>query len=224
MNSLTSPWIRMDLKRWGALCNPNYLTNAPKGSFLFSGEECINHVYIVRSGRILLSAFSKKGVERILIFVTEGGVFGEQVLAETAYLQYTAKTVSDCELYRIPAETFKRALSEDEGIANAFIETLLYKERALISHIITLSFNDTYHRVVRELLLCAEIYGRSCPEGILIDIPISQEQMGNRVQASRVTINKVIKRLINMKLIGRKGQNFILYNTEGLKKIDREVS
>lgn len=216
-----SPWIRSDLDRWAVLCKPGYIITVHKGEFLFAQGEKSCHIYLIRTGRVLLSALSQKGTERILMFATRGGILGEQALSDHPNQPYTARTVSDCSIYKIPLLDFQKELALHQELWKLLMEVMLAKERALIAHVADLLFQDAYHRTVHELLFCAEAHGTPCPEGVLIGIPISQEQLANRIQVSRITINKVLKRLTQAQLVGRRGQNFILLDLGKLKAIDR---
>ena len=109
------------------------------------------------------------------------------------------------------------------AMLNSLMQIQQQKERTLISHIISISFRDAYHRAVHELLICAEMYGEKIPEGMLITIPISQEGFGKRIQTSRITVNKVLKSLAEEGLVGRKGQYFVLYDAKRLMGIDEEM-
>ncbi len=217
-----SPWIQMDFDIWEEVCDPAYVLHLPKQSYIFHQGDVTEHVHIVKSGRVLLSAFSENGAEKILMFITKGGIIGEQSLYAPTVVPYSARTVSETTLYKIPVETFIQYIVQHTDMMQHVIRGQLLKESALISHIVDLSFRDAYHRAVHELLFCADNYGEPVDEGILIKIPISQEGLGKRIQASRITVNKVLKRLTQENLVGRRGQHFVLFNIDKLEKIDGE--
>ena len=215
-----SPWIQMDFRLWCSVCLPQYVIELPKQTYLFHQGYLVDFVFIVKEGRILVSSFSQDGAEKILMFIADGGIIGEQNLYFSEKTSYSARTVTGSVLYKIPKGFFMMMLKEDRGLADLVIQAQLKKESALISHIVELSFQDAYHRAIHELLFCANAYGESTPEGIIIKIPISQEGLGKRIQASRITVNKVLKRLSEEELVGRKGQYFVLLDIDVLEKID----
>lgn len=221
MNS-SSPWINMDVRAWQPICKPEHMLRLPRQSYLFHQGDSVQHVFIIKSGRVLVSVIGHNGKEWILMFITNGGILGEKNLFTPAEMDYSAQTVSDVVLYKIPLQDFRDRVLSDLTLLRHVMQMQQQKESCLISHLVKLSFCDAYHRAVHELLIIAEMYGERIPEGILLKIPISQEGLGKRIQTSRITVSKVMKRLAEEGLVGRKGQNFVLLDMESLIAIDGE--
>lgn len=219
---LNSPWIKTDFSDWEAVCLPEYVLRMPKQTYVFLQNDQVEHIYIVKSGRVLLSAFSKDGAEKILIFIAKGGIMCEHCLFSTDPVAYSAKTVAPSVIYKVPMAFFLEKLMENQKLAHLLIQSQIKKENALVSHIVDLSFRDAYHRIIHELLFCADAYGEQTEEGVFIKIPISQEGMGKRVHTSRITVNKVLKQLSEKGLAKRKGQHFVLMDIQRMEEIDKE--
>lgn len=205
-----TPWVYEPFDIWESAFGSNSIITVPRGTYLFYQGDRLDSVYIVKSGRILLTALSNTGIERILMFALQGCIIGEDSVDRTTAVTFAARTVVECKLIKIAPAIFTRKLMDCPELALQALEVQSSKQRALMFSITNLFFDDAYLRTVRELLCCAYVYGEKTPEGVLIKIPINQEQLGKRIQASRITVGKIYKRLAAEKLVGRKSPYYII--------------
>ena len=214
-----SPWIRSDLKKWMPVAEERFLQKIDRGTCLFQQGDPAKSIFIVKTGRILLSVFSEDGMEKILMFAVKGGIFGEHALAGQQIQPCAAKALVKSLVYVIPIEFFLEQAATSWALQRSITELLLRKEELLIAQIADLSFSDAFRRVASELLYSAEIYGEPSPDGIYIKIPITQEDLGNRIKVTRVTVNKIVRRLQDENIISISGRHFIIRDLAALQKI-----
>ena len=88
-----------------------------------------------------------------------------------------------------------------------------------MAHIADLSFKSAKHRLIRELMFCAKTGGKKRKDGILIQRVFSQEDLGKRILASRVTVNKLIQELERQDLLHYEGRRLVLDDVHRLQAI-----
>ena len=81
-----------------------------------------------------------------------------------------------------------------------------------------LAFLDVYGRVAAKLLELAERYGLPGPEGVEIDLRLTQGDLASWVAATREFVNKVLGAFRDHGLVKLDGQRIILLDQRGLKK------
>lgn len=222
MSSFASPWITEDLSVWEGLALPAFLTELPKNVVIYDQNQPAEHFYIVRSGRVLLSVFSSDGVEKILMFAGKGGIFGELCVFDNSVQPCAARTLVNCVLYKIPYSFFREKICSDQKLCCALMDSLMKKSKMLCAQIASLSFRNVYQRVAAELIYGVELYGVPSGRGILIDIPITQQDMGDRIKASRVSVSGAVRKMMDAGIVARKNKRFIILDLEALKDILEE--
>jgi CRP/FNR family cyclic AMP-dependent transcriptional regulator len=217
----SSPWIKINLEVWDTVLKPEFLTKIPKNTFIFEQQEVTNSIYIVKSGRVMLKVYSNEGDEKIIMFAEKGGIFGELCLCDYGLQPYSAITIVDCEIYKIPANFFEEKLQKDPIFNETYIEILMRKTKVLISQLTGLSFGDTYQRVAGVMLYLIGIYGVELENdrGILIDLNFTHQDLADLVNSTRVTISKVIHRMISSGIIQKEKKRYVIKNRERLEEI-----
>lgn len=213
----TSPWIMSELSDWAPVLSRGHLTRFDRGSCIFSQGERSDSVYIVKEGRVLLSVLSRDGTEKILMFVGRGGIFGEQSVFDSAPQFCCATPIVNCEIYIVPSGIFRECLKENPDFSMRFIRLLTRKESILSAQIAELSFGSAFQRTAAELVYSADIYGVKVKDGILIDLPITHQDLGDKIHATRVTVSRALKRLCDEGIIGVRKRRFVIRNMTALR-------
>ncbi len=213
----SSSFVQSNLKLWEKILDARNILCLPVRTIVFSQGDPAKYVYVVQCGRIVLSVSSPAGDEKVLMYAGVGCIIGEQALIAGMEYSYQAVTLEESCFYRIPASLFRRYLTANTDVAMAVIFNLLNKDQSLMAHIADLSFRSAKHRLIRELLFCAKTYGKQRENGVLIQRIFSQEDFGKRIQASRVTVNKLIQELERQGLLHHEGRQLALDDVDKLE-------
>lgn len=213
----SSSFVESNLKLWEKILDARNILCLPVRTIVFSQGSPAKYVYVVQRGRIVLSVSSPAGGEKVLMYAGVGCIIGEQALITGMEYSYQAVTLEESCFYRIPASLFRKYLTANTDVSMAFIFNLLNKDQSLMAHIADLSFKNAKHRLIRELLFCARSYGRERDDGVLIRRIFSQEDLGKRILASRVTVNKLIQELERQGLLHYEGRRMVLEDVQKLE-------
>lgn len=214
-----SPWLHYDLAQWGPLLDDKYLIRVMGKTVIYNQDEDISQIYIVKSGRVRLSYFTSEGAEKIYIFALPGAMFGEETCFEPEAQFLHAATIVDCELYCIPKDEFLRWLSEDIGLNAQVLSSMSHKIHLLMEHIRRLCFLDARSRVAAVFVDLACVFGVRAKEGLRIELPVIQQGIGNLINTSRLTVNKVISEFEAEGFLKKERGRWYIYNLEALKSL-----
>jgi CRP/FNR family transcriptional regulator len=161
--------------------------------------------------------FSDEGRVILLELVESGGLFGELGCVSTPSSDRGssyAEALEDAIVYSIPFRMFERALAQRPtlavGIANLLAQRCDELERRLEAHV----FHKVPMRLVNQLLELAQRYGVEHDRGTLISLPLSQQDLGNLIGASREIVSLTLSELKRRGLVSSKGRRLIVREDE----------
>ena len=158
---------------------------------------------------VKLSSLSDKGRETILHILKPDEVFGELLLSEEQRA-FTAVTLEDSLVTIISKESFVELLSTVPTVALTFIR-LLSKRLALVERgLAEFSHTWSYHRLARVLLQLSEKYGEEVPNGTLINVRLTHEDLANLIGTSRETVTTQLNKFTRLGLVKRQARHFVV--------------
>ncbi len=175
-------------------------------------------VHVLSCGRMKVLRFSDAGRVILLDLVEPGDVFGElSFLSEDSGATHVgggpsyAEALEEATVYSIPRITFERLLRTHPGLALGIASLLGDRcnklERRLEAHV----FHKVPTRLVNQLLELAESYGVEHEGGTLLSIPLSQQDLGNLIGASREIVSLTLSDLKKRGLVGSKGRRLVVH-------------
>lgn len=145
-------------------------------TIFFSGDRA-SHLYVVASGQVRLMQHSRSGKDVLLDLLTPGEFFGtltpgiEQQYGETAQAQ-----VATCVL-TIGADDFRDLMATYPDIALSVLDLTAERLQSAQDMVRQLSAHPVEQRIAAVLLNLADKLGEPHPQGILIQTPLSREDL-----------------------------------------------
>ena len=115
----------------------------------------------------------------------------------------------------------RQALREDWALNQRFLELCFRKNTVLLGQVRELSFDQAERRIARTLLNLAAQYGRPCPEGVRISIRFTHQDVAGIINTSRITTNKVMKRMEEEGILLKREGRYILRALPALERLAR---
>jgi len=161
-----------------------------KNTVVITEGDHSDSVYIILSGRVKFYASDVHGKEIVLSEAGAGEYFGEMAL-DDGPRSASVMTLMPTRLSIVPREDFRDFLAQSPEFAFNLINKLIHRVRVLTENVKSLALMDVYGRVARMLLELA-----TDRDGVLaIEAKPTQQDMANRVGASREMISKILKDL-----------------------------
>lgn len=165
--------------------------NFSKRTVLINEGDQTNSLYVVLTGKVKIFCSDENGKEIIIATLDPGAYFGEVALIDDAERSASVMTLEDSSFLVISKEAFKTALSQYPEIAIRLIQEFTNRLRLNTDNIKNLALLDVYGRVAKTLLSMATEDG----EQLIIHEKLTQQDIANRVGASREMVAKIMKDL-----------------------------
>jgi len=159
-----------------------------KGDIIIRLGSISTKFMIVKKGKIKILSLSPEGREQILYILTTGDFFGEHNLLRDRATAYYAQAMEDTVICTIERKDFQQVLNKYPHIAIKVMEGLCDRLEHIESLVKTISPKDVDLRISMLLLDLSQRYGDEQPDGILIEIPMSREEMANCIGVARETL------------------------------------
>lgn len=147
----------------------------------------------VLSGQVRISAPSPEGKEIVLNLVGPGEVFGEIALLDGHERTADAVAMNDCELLVLERRDFIPFLERHPEVCIRLMEVLCARLRRTSEQVEDVLFLELPARLAKMLLRLAKEHGHTTAAGQVIDLKLSQRELGNLTGATRESINKQLK-------------------------------
>jgi CRP-like cAMP-binding protein len=148
---------------------------------------------LVMQGRVRICVLSPDGKEITFSVIDQGKVFGEFALIDGKCRSANAVALGDTHLLVIERRAFIPFLENNPSTTLQLLLLMCERARTALEMTENVAFFDVPIRLARLFLKLAGSHGKQTPEGIRIDVRLSQRDLGNLVATSRETVNKLIR-------------------------------
>lgn len=156
------------------------------------GDEA-STLYMIISGQVKVFLSNDEGKEIVINLQGPGEHFGELALIDSTPRSASVMTVKQSRLASISKRDFREVLSEHPDIAFRLIKNLAGRVRVLSENIRSLALLDVYGRVAKTLQSLAREHNGK----LVIEERLTQQDIANRVGASREMVARIMKDLVN---------------------------
>lgn len=164
------------------------------GEVLFLKGDEGDALYSVLKGQIRISATGPSGRAVILTMMGPGDVFGEIALLDGMPRTADAIGIAPTELIMIRRGDFMALLKQEPSLALHLLKLLCERIRRTSEQVEDSTFLPVPGRLAKRLLVMAEFDGKVVSDGIRVRLPPSQNELGQMLGISRVSINQHLQR------------------------------
>ena len=200
-----SPFLGLSEHDISALSRHAVTRAYPKNTIIMNEGDLTDTLYIIVSGRVKVFLADEEGREIVLDTQGPGEYFGEMVLDEGPR-SASVMTLEPCRFQVIPKDEVKALLHSHPDFALHLVRKLIYRSRVLTEHVKSLALKNVYGRFAK---LLQEMATRENGK-LVINEKLSQQEMANRIGASREMINRIVKDLTTGGYISSEGQRMVI--------------
>lgn len=182
-----------------------------KGQLLADERECADSLYIIHSGKVKLVKLTVHGKEQILHLLASGDFFGERNLfATTEGNNFSAYAMEDTKICLLSKKDFDEMMIANPEISIKLLKTIMERLSHTEELAKILATKDPEVRIAHLLdEFCAK-FGTITEKGVLIDLPITREEISNYVGLTRETISRKLSKFADMNFLTLIGNKQIL--------------
>lgn len=189
------------------------------GTFLFQEKDSVESVYLLLSGSIALGRVHFRGKDFILKILNNQELLVEyQIFKSHPRYHFYAKTISDCEVVQIKKEQFEEFIMNDPDAMNAFVTWLSTGYLKAQMKCQDLIMNGKKGGLFSILIRLCNSYGVMTEDGILIDLPLTHQELANLTFGTREVIQRTLMELREKDVIFYDQQKFLIKNINYLKE------
>lgn len=166
-----------------------------KNTVIFHENDPAAAFYLVKTGRVKIYKTGPEGREQVLSILGDGQIFGDVPAFDGGPYPASAATMSDSEIYLIRSEDFQALVRQHPEVALKIIRVLGQRLRQSMELVRDLSFKQVPHRLAGLLVKLAGEYGTESGAGLLIELPLSRQELADIVGTSRETITRELKKM-----------------------------
>lgn len=178
-----------------------------KGQIIFFEGDVSDKFYIINGGKIKIFKYTKEGKEQILYILSEGDFIGYLSLLKKGRFDYNAEALEDVNVCMLTKDDFDKIVKRTPEISLRILESLHDRLVSLENLVQTLSTKDIETRIAAILKNFVREFGKEEAKGIVIEMPLSREEMANYIGVTRETMSRKLTSMEDdgiIELVGNK--------------------
>lgn len=188
-----------------ALADAALVRTFQKNTIVVTEGERSDSLYVILSGRVKIFVSDEHGKDLVLNAQGPGEYFGELALDEGPR-SASVMTLEPCKMAVIANDVLRGFFSSHPEAAVQLIRGLIGRIRHMTESLKDLALLDVYGRVAKLLLeLAREADGR-----LVIDQRLTQQDIADRVSASREMVSRILKDLSTGGYITNEGGKIVI--------------
>ena len=173
-----------------------------KGQMLLHEGEKSDKLFIVNKGKVKVSKFTVDGKEQILYILTSGEFFGElHLFNHDEVNNFSVYAIEDTEICLLTKDDVDFIMDENPEIALKLLKAVTKRLAHTENLAQNLATKDPEIRIAHMLLEFSQKFGTKKKEGILIELPITREEVASYVGVARETISRKFSKFEDLGLI-----------------------
>ncbi|MDM5155644.1 Crp/Fnr family transcriptional regulator [Bacillus sp. DX1.1] len=173
-----------------------------KGQPLIHEGEKSDTLFIINKGQVKLSKLTIQGKEQILHILTSGECFCElNIFNCDEKSNFSAYAMEDTKICMLTKDNMDHIMERNPGIALKLLKTVTKRLAHTENLAQNLATNNPEVRIAYIILEFCERYGEDTDKGILINLPLTREEIANYIGVTRETISRKFSKFEDLGLI-----------------------
>ncbi|MBC8504864.1 MAG: Crp/Fnr family transcriptional regulator [Anaerolineales bacterium] len=193
------------------------------GAYYFMEEDPANTAYVLIEGKVKLTQITPDGQQVILGYLVPGRVFGIIAILKKVTYPVSAEAVGKCRALAWDRPTMNGLMEQSPRLALNALRIMAGQIREFQNRVRELSTQRVEQRVARAVLRLARQSGRKTEQGVLIDLPLSRQDLAEMTGTTLFTVSRVFKEWEKRGLVASKRQQVTILIPHGLVMIAEDL-
>jgi CRP/FNR family cyclic AMP-dependent transcriptional regulator len=189
-----------------------------KNEIVLYEEDTNQFMYIILFGKVKVVQTTEDGKEIILAIHKSNDFFGEISLIDGKTSPATVLTTENSLIAIISKKDFFLLLSNQEKVLDRLLQILCLRLRESWKRIYILNFKNASERVKMLFLMLSYDNGKKTPEGVILNIKLTHQNIADMTGLSRETVTRVLDKWQKTEDITILKNKFIRLNPKFLQK------
>lgn len=193
------------------------------GAFFFMEKSPANASYVLLAGRVKLVQVTKDGQQVILGYLNAGREFGILSLVEEEVYLISAQAVETCRTFYWDRVALNYLTERYSKITMNATRILIHQIREFQNRVRELATQRVERRIARTILRLARQSGRKTEQGVLIDLPLSRQDIAEMTGTTLYTVSRVLSDWEKQGLVKSERQCVIITYPHGLVSLAEDI-
>jgi CRP-like cAMP-binding protein len=189
-----------------------------KGQFVFQQGDFGDSCYVIDSGTVKVFTTSEEGTEVIYCTLGPGELFGELSFFDGLQRSAGVETLEACRLLVLRPPALDLLLDGDGSAARTLLAYQAATIRRLTDQAGDLVMLDLPARLAKCLDRLATASGVVTPEGIRVELSLTQSDLAALVGASRPSVNQALAAFVRRGYLHTDGRSIVITDLPGLRR------
>jgi CRP-like cAMP-binding protein len=193
-----------------------------RSAFFREGEPAAAF-FVLETGSVKIAQLTAEGHQVVLRLLSPGDAFGGvAAFDETAY-PVTAEAVTDSSAFEWAGPVMAGLMERHPRLAVNALRFVAGRLHALQVQYRQLATENVERRVARALLRLVQQAGRRVDAGVLIDLPLSRDDIAQMTGTTLYTVSRIVSRFEADGILDAGRQRVIIRNPHGLLEIAEDL-
>lgn len=190
-----------------------------KDDYIFLEGEAPEALYVVKSGKVKVLRHSPDGKDVVLRVAGPGQMLGTVATFDGSGYPGTAQAIEECSLLVVGRNDCLTLVTRFPVFALAVIADMGVRLRSSAEQIRSLAVERVEQRIARVLLKLAETSGSDTPEGRVIEMPLTRQDVADMTGTTVETAIRVMSKFRRNGLIRTRRGKVVLLDAEALAEV-----
>jgi CRP/FNR family cyclic AMP-dependent transcriptional regulator len=191
----------------------------PRHHQIFGPGSPNQSIFFIERGSIRVTRPSPDGKSFVIIsLLGPGDLLGDVGWTEDTH-DCTAESLEECRIFQVSRRDFEMLTRDNPGFALCLINILANRLKHAQSRIEDLVFRQVPSRVAKLFINLADNHGKMTPSGIILDLPLTHQEIADIVGSSRVTVTQVLNKFRAMNWVAIKSKRVTIHDVEALEEL-----
>ena len=189
-----------------------------RGDIIFQKDDPGHSLFIVARGSVRIYVPSTQGADLTLAVLGPGHFFGDLSLLDGRPRSASAAALGDTNVVILERSDFVAVIRTRPAAVMSVLAVVVRRLRDTDEMASDLAFLDVGGRLAKKLLELAATNGVKSQDGVLLDMPITQEELANMIGVTRESVNRNLSLFRRIGLVAKEGRRFVLRDPAGLRR------
>jgi len=188
-----------------------------RGQTIFHKDDPGESLFIIEEGAVRIYLPSPRGSDLTLALLGSGDYFGDLALLDGGPRSASAEATEETATLVLERGDFARLIGSRPESAMAIVAAVARRLRETDEMAADLAFLDVGGRLAKKLLELASTHGVARGRGVMLDLPLTQDELASMLGVTRESVNRQLARFRRLGLVGAEKRRFLVLDAEGLR-------
>lgn len=213
----------LDIEGFEEIVNASQSRMMQDGEYFFFEDDPAEVAYVLVEGKVKLTQVTLDGQKILLGYLAPGRVFGIIAALKKVTYPVSAQAVGRSRALAWDQKTINQLMERYPRIALNSLRIMSGQIRLFQNRVRDLSTKRVETRIARALLRLTRQSGKKTDEGVLIDLPLSRQDLAEMAGTTLYTASRVLSEWEKKEIIHSKRQQIVIIYPHGLVSIAEDL-